>query len=53
MLALASEMNYDYFAAVLPSKAVDVRVRKVANSGHFVAEEQPATIIGELQSFLG
>lgn len=53
MLALASEMNYDYFAAVLPAKAVDLRVRKVANSGHFVAEEQPATIIEELQSFLG
>ncbi len=53
MLGLASEMNYDYFAAVLPSKAVDVRVRKVPNSGHFVVEEQPQTVIDELQAFLG
>ncbi|WP_410659086.1 alpha/beta fold hydrolase [Amycolatopsis sp. lyj-112] len=53
MLALASEMNYDYFAAVLPSKAVNVQVKKVSGSGHFVAEEQPRTVIGELQAFLG
>ncbi|KZB86179.1 alpha/beta fold hydrolase [Amycolatopsis regifaucium] len=52
-LGLASDMNYDYFAAVLPSKAADVRVRRVAGSGHFVAEEQPQTIIDELQAFLG
>ncbi|WP_410600915.1 alpha/beta fold hydrolase [Amycolatopsis sp. lyj-90] len=53
MLGLGSEFNYDYLAAVLPSKAVDVRVRKVAGSGHFVAEEQPRTVIDELQAFLG
>jgi pimeloyl-ACP methyl ester carboxylesterase len=52
-LGLGSEFNYDYLAAVLPSKAVDVRVRKVAGSGHFVAEEQPQTVIDELQAFLG
>ncbi|MFC3454574.1 alpha/beta fold hydrolase [Amycolatopsis speibonae] len=53
MLGLGSEYNYDYLAAVLPSKATDVRVRKVSGSGHFVAEEQPRTVIDELQAFLG
>lgn len=53
MLGLGSEFNYDYLAAVLPSKAADVRVRKIAGSGHFVAEERPRAVIDELLTFLG
>ncbi|HET6288067.1 MAG TPA: alpha/beta hydrolase [Amycolatopsis sp.] len=53
MLGLGSEFNYDYLAAVLPSKAADVRVRKIAGAGHFVAEEQPRAVVNELLTFLG
>ncbi|WET76617.1 alpha/beta hydrolase [Amycolatopsis sp. QT-25] len=53
MLGLGSEYNYDHLAAVLPSKAADVRVRKIAGAGHFVAEEQPRAVIDELLAFLG
>jgi pimeloyl-ACP methyl ester carboxylesterase len=53
LLGLASETNYDYFTYLLPGKGTNVRVRKVANSGHFVAEEQPETVVAALTEFLG
>ncbi|MDT7729687.1 MAG: hypothetical protein QOI21_6263 [Actinomycetota bacterium] len=53
MLGLASETNYDYFSYVLPGKGTDVRVQKVSNSGHFIAEERPQTVVAALTEFLG
>jgi pimeloyl-ACP methyl ester carboxylesterase len=52
LLGLASEMNYDYLAYLLPTKGSDVRVNKVANSGHFVVDEQPTVVTNELLQFL-
>ncbi len=52
MLGLGSEFNYDYLAYLLPASGTDVRVTKIANSGHFVAEEQPRAVTDALLGFL-
>ncbi|EMD23143.1 alpha/beta fold hydrolase [Amycolatopsis azurea] len=53
VLGLAGEFNHQYFLQVLPSKAADPRVVKIAGAGHYLSEEQPAQIIDALEKFLG
>jgi pimeloyl-ACP methyl ester carboxylesterase len=43
--------NYDYLADRLPRKAIDVQVRKIADSGHYLDEEQPGAVVAELRKF--
>ena len=52
MLGLAAQYN-DTLAAVLPSKGTDVRVTQIADSGHFIPEEQPEAVVEALAEFLG
>ncbi|MGW3494827.1 alpha/beta fold hydrolase [Streptomyces sp. NPDC001020] len=52
VLALGGDhSNYAYLAAVVPSKGVDVQVVEVKDSGHYLAEEQPETVIRLLTEF--
>jgi pimeloyl-ACP methyl ester carboxylesterase len=51
MLGLAAEYN-DTLTHLLPEKATDVRVEKIANSGHFFVEEQPEAVLRALTAFL-
>lgn len=44
--------GYDWLKYTLPKKAVDVRVVKVENSGHFLPEEQPDATVKEMEQFL-
>jgi pimeloyl-ACP methyl ester carboxylesterase len=53
VLALAAAGNYDYLAASLPGKAIDVQVKKIENTGHYLTEEQPAVVAAELRAFFG
>ncbi|RSN31432.1 alpha/beta hydrolase [Amycolatopsis sp. WAC 04169] len=53
VLGLAGEFNHQYFVQVMPSKAVDPQVVKIAGAGHYLSEEQPAQVIGALTKFLG
>jgi pimeloyl-ACP methyl ester carboxylesterase len=53
VLGLAARGNYDRLAELLPRKAADVRVRKIENTGHYLAEEQPAAVVVELRAFFG
>ncbi|MFI9457167.1 alpha/beta fold hydrolase [Amycolatopsis sp. NPDC052450] len=53
VLGLAGEFNYQYFTQVMPAKAADPQVVKIAGAGHYLSEEQPAQVIGALQKFLG
>ncbi|TCO62182.1 alpha/beta fold hydrolase [Actinocrispum wychmicini] len=52
MLGLAAEYN-DTLAEVLPGKGTDVRLAKIAGSGHFLPEEQPDAVVKALTDFLG
>jgi pimeloyl-ACP methyl ester carboxylesterase len=52
VLALGGDhSNYPYLAAVLPAKGANVKVVEVANSGHYLPEEQPDTIVELLTGF--
>jgi pimeloyl-ACP methyl ester carboxylesterase len=54
VLALGGEhSNHPYLAAVLPGKGTDVRVVEVANSGHYLPEEQPEKVVELLTDFFG
>ncbi|TCO50895.1 alpha/beta fold hydrolase [Actinocrispum wychmicini] len=53
VLGLISAANYDYVAAAITRHATDVRLVKVANTGHYLAEEQPAAVIDELTRYFG
>lgn len=53
MLMLASEGNYEYLNSLLPGKGNDVRVTRVAGSGHYLADEQPAAVVDLLAKFFG
>jgi pimeloyl-ACP methyl ester carboxylesterase len=53
ILGLGGEGGYPSLRAVLPSKGTDVRVVRVANSGHFLAEERPDAVIDWLTRFFG
>lgn len=43
--------NYPYLAGVLPAKGSNVKVVEVANSGHYLPEEQPEAIVELLTGF--
>jgi pimeloyl-ACP methyl ester carboxylesterase len=51
MLGLAAEYN-DTLTHLLPQKATNVRVEKIANTGHFFVEEQPEAVLKALTAFL-
>ncbi|SDY12670.1 Pimeloyl-ACP methyl ester carboxylesterase [Amycolatopsis xylanica] len=51
LLGLAAEASFEFFQYVLSTKGTDVRVSKVERSGHFLAEEQPDTVIRALTEF--
>ncbi|MFD8499535.1 alpha/beta fold hydrolase [Amycolatopsis sp. NPDC059657] len=53
MLGLAAEASFEFFQYVLSTKGTDVRVSKVERSGHFLAEEQPETVIRAFTEFFG
>jgi len=54
MLALGgSASNYGYLRDLMPTKGTDVRVREIANCGHYLPEEQPEAVIAALTEFLG
>jgi pimeloyl-ACP methyl ester carboxylesterase len=53
ILALGGETGYPLLRALLPSKGTDVRVVRVADSGHFIAEEQPGAVVRSLSRFFG
>ena len=44
--------GYQWLKATLASKSTDRRVVKVADSGHFIPEEQPETLLRYLDEFL-
>jgi pimeloyl-ACP methyl ester carboxylesterase len=51
ILGLGGSLGYPSLRALLPTKGTDVRVVRVANSGHFLAEEQPDAVIRYLNRF--
>ena len=51
ILGLGGSLGYPSLRALLPTKGTDVRVVRVANSGHFIAEEQPDAVISYLNQF--
>jgi len=51
ILALGGEFGYPILHAVLPGKGTDVRLVRVADSGHWLAEEQPDAVITHLNAF--
>ncbi|GAB3445766.1 alpha/beta hydrolase [Streptomonospora sediminis] len=53
LLALGGdESNHALLRNVMPSKGTDVEVVEVANSGHYIPEEQPQAVIDALTAFL-
>jgi pimeloyl-ACP methyl ester carboxylesterase len=54
MLGLGGAYSgYEIMKYVLPEKGTNVRVEKVDDSGHFLPEEQPATVVRLLTDFFG
>ncbi|WP_223817981.1 alpha/beta fold hydrolase [Mucilaginibacter rubeus] len=44
--------GYDWLRFTLPNKTTDLKIEKIENSGHFIAEEQPETVIRDILQFL-
>ncbi|GAA4022411.1 alpha/beta hydrolase [Allokutzneria multivorans] len=54
LLGLTNDsLEYDGLSPVLPKQATNFRVVTVAGSGHYLAEEQPRTVVDELRRFFG
>jgi pimeloyl-ACP methyl ester carboxylesterase len=53
IMALASEDTYPGLRALLPTKGTDVQVVRVANTGHYIPEEQPDAVVRSLTRFFG
>jgi pimeloyl-ACP methyl ester carboxylesterase len=53
MLGLADPGFFAFFQQLLPAEGTDVRVVEVANSGHFIVEEQPQAVTQALTGFFG
>src|ERR1700730_10484705 len=53
MLGLADPSFFAFFQQLLPAEGTDVRVVEVANSGHFIVEEQPQAVTQALTEFFG
>lgn len=51
LLALASTRTHQRFERVLPAHGTDTRLVLIDNSGHYLAEEQPAATARELIGF--
>lgn len=44
--------GYDWLRFTLPNKSSNLKVKKITDSGHFIAEEQPGQVLTELFDFL-
>lgn len=54
LLALGGEhSNYERLVGAVPALGTDTRVVRVDGAGHYLAEEQPQTVVDELSAFLG
>ncbi|MEU9301472.1 alpha/beta hydrolase [Streptomyces sp. NPDC048269] len=54
LLALGGEhSNYDVLVEAVPALGTDTRVVRVDDSGHYLPEEQPETVVAELVAFFG
>ncbi|MGA4841493.1 alpha/beta fold hydrolase [Streptomyces sp. G45] len=51
VLVLAGHFNHAFLTSVMPEHARDVRVELLADSGHYLAEEQPERVTRELTAF--
>jgi pimeloyl-ACP methyl ester carboxylesterase len=51
MLGLADPSFFPFIQQVLPAEGTDVRVVEVANTGHFIVEEQPQAVTQALTEF--
>jgi pimeloyl-ACP methyl ester carboxylesterase len=51
ILGLGGKIGYPSLRTLLPTKGTDVRVVRVANSGHYIPEEQPDAVINQLNRF--
>lgn len=52
LLALANPAQYDYLRNLLPAKGKDVRVIRLADTGHYIVEEQPDAVLRHLTEHL-
>jgi pimeloyl-ACP methyl ester carboxylesterase len=52
LLALANPAQYDYLRNLLPTKAVDQRVVRLDDTGHYLVEEQPEAVLAHLAEHL-
>ena len=53
MLGLADPSFFAFFQQILPAEGTAVSVVEVANSGHFIVEEQPQAVTQALTAFFG
>jgi len=53
LLGLSTEATDGFLQYLWPSQGTDVRVEKVADSGHFLVEEQPEAVVRLMTGFLG
>lgn len=53
ILGMANSLFFPNMAAVLPTRATNVTLREVANTGHYFLEEQPQAVIDEFTAFFG
>jgi pimeloyl-ACP methyl ester carboxylesterase len=44
--------SYAWLAGVMPAKATNLKLVRLADSGHFIAEEQPEELLSNLNTFL-
>jgi pimeloyl-ACP methyl ester carboxylesterase len=53
ILAIVGADETEFMTGSLDGKASDFRVVEVPDSGHYLAEERPETVLAELTGFLG
>ncbi|MFE6686281.1 alpha/beta fold hydrolase [Streptomyces sp. NPDC057743] len=53
LLALGGAANYSYLKELLPRHGTNVSVELVADSGHYLPEEQPETVVRHITGFFG
>ncbi|MET8003685.1 alpha/beta fold hydrolase [Nonomuraea glycinis] len=53
LLGLAHPGYFPYMRATLPGQGTDVRVAEIADTGHYLAEEQPAAVTRHFLDFFG
>ncbi len=52
LLALANPAQYDYLRQLMPTKAKRQQVIQIENTGHYLVEEQPDTVLRHLTEHL-